>query len=139
MLVNAARTNPHIGSTTAVMAAFETSKGEEGEVHLQTCNLGDSGYLIVRPSEDHKTIFRSKEQQWAFNSPEQAGTHCELPYLAIKNKHSVVQDDIVVMGSDGLFDNLYDEDIKKCLRVNLNSLDRQADCIVTLAEFMSYK
>ena len=43
------------------------------------------------------------------------------------------------MGTDGLFDNLYDEDIKKCLRVNPSSIERQADCIATSAEFMSYK
>jgi serine/threonine protein phosphatase PrpC len=38
----AAKLNPHLGSTTCVMA-----KIDEGG-HLETCNLGDSGFLLLR-------------------------------------------------------------------------------------------
>lgn len=86
MLVHAARTNPHIGSTTAVITSFQ-GETDGKEAKLQTCNLGDSGYLIVRPENEYETIFRSKEQTWAFNAPEQCGTHCELPYGADRNSH----------------------------------------------------
>lgn len=114
MLVNAARSVKDIGSTTAVIVSLD--KQEENAAQLQTCNLGDSGYLIVRPSDNFSTVFRSKEQTWAFNAPEQCGTNCALPYQADKNVHTVLHDDIVVLGSDGLFDNLFDDEIKRCLQ-----------------------
>lgn len=53
------------------------------------------------------------------------------------------------MGSDGLFDNLFDEDIKRCVHknlkefgqgVNLSRVGTQeaAQCLATYAEFVSY-
>lgn len=42
LLVSAVKENPHTGSTTAVMA-----KVSEGG-NMETCNLGDSGYLLLR-------------------------------------------------------------------------------------------
>jgi hypothetical protein len=44
-----------------------------------------------------------------------------------------------VMGTDGLWDNLFDYDVKKCLKAHSTNLELQADCLVTYAEFMSYK
>ncbi len=43
------------------------------------------------------------------------------------------------MGSDGVFDNLFDDEIKSCIRANYKDLDRVADCVATYAEFMSYQ
>lgn len=43
------------------------------------------------------------------------------------------------MGSDGVFDNLFDEDIKQCIRANHSNVDRIADCVATYAEFLSYQ
>jgi serine/threonine protein phosphatase PrpC len=42
LLVSAVKLNPYLGSTTCVMASIE----EGGR--LKTCNLGDSGYLLLR-------------------------------------------------------------------------------------------
>ena len=62
-------------------------------------------------------VFRSKEQQYRFNFPYQCGTGCKPPTNAFDNSHEIkVQSDVVVMGTDGLFDNLFDEDIEKCLK-----------------------
>ena len=44
-LIEAVKANPNKGSTTACMAKIE----EGGK--LKTCNLGDSGYLLVRPNQ----------------------------------------------------------------------------------------
>ena len=89
---------------------------------MKTTNLGDSGYLIFRASvqEDEKVVlsqtFRSQEQQYRFNFPYQCGTGCELPYKAFDNEHVVAPGkDFVIMGSDGLLDNLFDKDIQACL------------------------
>ncbi len=42
------------------------------------------------------------------------------------------------MGSDGVFDNLFDDQIKDCLKAH-KALDEMADCIATYAEFVSYQ
>ena len=66
MLVSAVSENRNTGSSTVVMASLDKNM-------LFTTNLGDSGYLILRP--DYKaarkltTVFKSKEQQYSFNFP----------------------------------------------------------------------
>ena len=88
MLIEAVKINPNGGSTTAVMAKIDGDRKKP--VTLKTCNLGDSGYLIVRPSDDGvSTVFRSTEQQHYFNCPYQCGENHELPYKAFDNKHEL--------------------------------------------------
>ena len=101
---------------------------------MRTTNLGDSGYVIYQASKSEtdevvlSKTFRSKEQQYRFNFPYQCGTGCELPYKAFDNEHTVsAGKDFVVMGSDGLFDNLYDEDIEMCLKPNVKPVKDQLD------------
>ncbi len=47
------------------------------------------------------------------------------------------------MGSDGVFDNLFDDDIKSCIQKHTingsTNLELSADCIAVFAEFVSYK
>eukprot|EP00351_Strombidinopsis_sp_SopsisLIS2011_P000587 CAMPEP_0116879564 /NCGR_PEP_ID=MMETSP0463-20121206/11376_1 /TAXON_ID=181622 /ORGANISM="Strombidinopsis sp, Strain SopsisLIS2011" /LENGTH=100 /DNA_ID=CAMNT_0004529035 /DNA_START=229 /DNA_END=531 /DNA_ORIENTATION=- len=59
ILVDAVKQNPNKGSSTAVMAKLSTDANEFDI--LETCNLGDSAYLIVRPNFTYETVFRSKE------------------------------------------------------------------------------
>ncbi len=124
------------------------AKLEDGKMH--TCNLGDSCYIILRSNDgDITTVHRSKEQQYSFNFPYQCGTNCDLPYDAQDASHDVQHNDIVVMGSDGLFDNLFDEDIKRCVNKNFKEFGQAGDltragtqeaaqCLATYAEFVSY-
>ena len=69
MLVDSVKDNRYKGSTTCVLAKFDTGR----ENVIKTTNLGDSGYLILRPStaKDGELVlmFRSKEQQREFNFP----------------------------------------------------------------------
>ena len=56
-------------------------------------------------------IFRSKEMQKSFNFPYQCGygqNGDDLKYLFFQD-HEIMHNDIVVMGSDGLFDNVFDK------------------------------
>ena len=115
---------------------------------MKTCNLGDSGYLIVRPGSkgNMEKIFRSTSQQHYFNCPYQCGhkDYYNLPYNAEDNQHEVKHNDIVVMGSDGVFDNLFDEQImKECIKPQLKDgqLGKPGDaalCVSSLAEALSY-
>jgi len=76
---------------------------------LRAANLGDSAFMVVRGLD---IIFRSREQQHAFNSPYQLGTgSADRPEHAQVTEVDVQPGDLVVLGSDGLFDNLYDDEI----------------------------
>ena len=80
---------------------------------MATCNLGDSGYMIFRQEsrEVLKKIFRTKEQTYSFDFPYQCGTHCDLPYDADDNLHDVSHNDVVVLATDGVLDNVFDDEI----------------------------
>jgi len=76
---------------------------------LRAANLGDSGFMVIRGTE---IIFRTTEQQHAFNSPYQLGTgSSDLPEHSQMIEVDVQPGDLVVVGSDGLFDNLFDDEI----------------------------
>ena len=79
--------------------------------------------MIVRPESSGEllTVFRSKEQTYSFDFPYQCGTNCDLPYDAVDNTHSVSHNDIVIVGSDGLFDNLFDDEIKSCVKLQIKN------------------
>jgi protein phosphatase PTC7 len=117
VLVDSVKDNRYKGSTTCVLAKFDTSR----ENVIKTTNLGDSGYLILRPStaKDGELVlmFRSKEQQREFNFPYQCGSaHKNEEYEAIDNEHEVQDRDILVMFSDGVADNVETEDIIETVR-----------------------
>lgn len=76
---------------------------------LRIANLGDCGVSIIRRNE---FIFRTEEQQHSFNYPYQLGTgSTDSPTDAQVFTVKVESGDIIVMGTDGIFDNLFDEDI----------------------------
>ena len=90
-------------------------------------------------------VFRSKEQTYEFDFPYQCGQNCDLPYDAQDNKHQIEHNDIIVMGTDGVFDNLFDSQISDvCIRPHLkfdgNLLNPQnaSQCVSSLAEALSY-
>jgi len=87
--------------------------------------LGDSGYILYRAYQEQdkilvRKVFRSKEQQYRFNFPYQCGTDCEPPHKAFDTEHEIIANkDIVVMGTDGLFDNVFDKEIEPCINQQL--------------------
>ena len=81
---------------------------------LYTTYLGDSLYMILRYNEFAKKFefhYKSTDQIHKFNFPYQVGTNGDSPYHAITNSHSVSHKDIIIAASDGLWDNLYDDEI----------------------------
>uniref|UniRef100_A0A1J3HUA2 Protein phosphatase n=1 Tax=Noccaea caerulescens TaxID=107243 RepID=A0A1J3HUA2_NOCCA len=91
------------GSSTACIIAL-TDQG------LQSINLGDSGFMVVR--EGH-TVFRSPVQQHDFNFTYQleCGSNGDLPSSGQVFTVAVAPGDVVIAGTDGLFDNLYNNEI----------------------------
>ncbi|KAI3761191.1 hypothetical protein L1987_51602 [Smallanthus sonchifolius] len=91
------------GSSTACIIAL-TNQG------LNAINLGDSGFIIVR---DGCTVFRSPAQQHDFNFTYQLehGSNSDLPSSIQVFSIPVAPGDVIIAGTDGLFDNLYNNDI----------------------------
>ncbi|XP_044495981.1 probable protein phosphatase 2C 55 [Mangifera indica] len=91
------------GSSTACIIAL-TSKG------IDAINLGDSGFILVR---DGSTIFQSPVQQHRFNFTYQleSGNTGDLPSSGQVFAIPVAPGDVIVAGTDGLFDNLYNNEI----------------------------
>ncbi|URE27489.1 stage II sporulation protein E [Musa troglodytarum] len=91
------------GSSTACIVAL-TDQG------IHAVNLGDSGFIVVR---DGCTIFRSPVQQHDFNFTYQLESNnaSDLPSAAQVFSFPVESGDVIVAGTDGLFDNLYNSEI----------------------------
>jgi len=78
-------------------------------VHLNAANLGDSGFMVLRGLE---IVYRTKEQQHSFNFPYQIGTgSADKPQHSQRITIEVQPGDLIIVGTDGLWDNLFDDDI----------------------------
>jgi serine/threonine protein phosphatase PrpC len=86
------------GSSTCLLALLHHSS-------LLIANLGDCCLLVIRSGE---VVFRTSEMQHAFNFPLQLGTHSRDEPMkdAQRFQVEVEREDVVVVGSDGLMDNL---------------------------------
>ncbi|XP_039140161.1 probable protein phosphatase 2C 55 [Dioscorea cayenensis subsp. rotundata] len=91
------------GSSTACIIAL-TDQG------IHAVNLGDSGFIVVR---EGCTIFRSPVQQHDFNFTYQleSGNSGDLPSSAQVFTFPVASGDVIIAGTDGLFDNLYNNEV----------------------------
>lgn len=104
-----------LGSSTATILLLKNG-------YLHTANLGDSGFLIIR---NGKIQFKSLSQQHSFNFPYQLQYNGGDNIEDIDQKKIPIQiGDIIIVGTDGLFDNLYPEQIVDLINrnSNLNSL-----------------
>jgi len=141
LLVDAVAKTKATGTSTFAMALID-----EQHAFLKTLNLGDSGFMIVRPQDtgEFEVLFRSKEQQYRFNYPYQCGTNYGPPNHADTFVHSVRNNDLVVLATDGVLDNLFNENIVDCLKKHIaGQLDTEvqlaATCIARSAELRSYQ
>ena len=98
---------------------------------LSAVNLGDSGFVVFRYREDvgegeggvvgerkgrWAVHTRTREQTHRFNCPLQLGTNVDdKPAHGDSYEVAVRSGDVVVVATDGVFDNLFDEDIAEAL------------------------
>lgn len=95
------------GSTTALLVTISDDQ-------INIANMGDSGLLVIR---DNKLVFQSEELLHCFNFPYQLGPESpDSPSDALLQSVKIQKDDVIVSGSDGLFDNVYVEDIIELAR-----------------------
>ena len=92
------------GSTTACFAYLDA-----GGSSLKVANLGDSALFLIRRG---KIAFKTPTQQHEFNFPYQIGSDAsDTAEMADIYDIAVSQGDILVLGTDGLMDNVFDDDI----------------------------
>lgn len=97
-----------VGSSTACVVVLDRLNNK-----VHTANLGDSGYLVVR---EGRVVQRSEEQCHYFNTPFQLSLppkHFDTqnylrdsPESAETASFTVLEGDIILVATDGLFDNL---------------------------------
>lgn len=69
-------------------------------------------------SNSYETKFKSKEQVHGFNTPFQVGTDGDNPEHSLTFSHDIEDKDVIILATDGLWDNLDDEQIKNILNEN---------------------
>lgn len=98
-----------IGSSTACLMMLS-----HRDLKLYTANIGDSGFLVVRQGE---VVHRSQEQQHYFNTPFQLSLPptelqsevlADRPESADQYEFSVEDGDVILLATDGIFDNVPD-------------------------------
>lgn len=127
------------GSATACFALLDTRTGV-----LASANLGDSGYLhmtpqrrpegAVRPPPGVANSFggtwhpggvryRSPHQEHEFGRPFQLGhtRGCDRPEHAMLHALRLCPGDVLVFGTDGLWDNLHDSEIAAVVQQGIDA------------------
>merc|ERR1711879_151166 len=125
-----------IGSATACVGCFD----RRSKI-FYTANLGDSGFVVIRQGQ---VIARSRPQLHNFNAPFQL---CKVPDNSnyrnfdddpeMSDFQSVQcqEGDIIVMATDGLFDNVYEQHIVTLLQHSglLSGLEDEIDQVLESA------
>lgn len=111
-----ADTNVLAGSSTACIVRLDAEKGA-----LSSANLGDSGYVHLRPDSTPEkrmqVVYLSPAQQYGFNTPYQmAKVPAEMrqdeslsnqPKDAALHEETLEPGDMVLVATDGFFDNIH--------------------------------
>lgn len=107
------------GSSTACVVRIQNGC-------LEGLNVGDSGAIVVR---NGKIIFHSQEQSHSLNCPYQ---------LSFENKNDLncaqefclelQKDDMVLLGTDGLWDNLFPNQIEDIVRCHILKWSHSHHC-----------
>jgi protein phosphatase PTC7 len=97
ILIESVKENKNIGSSTACLVLLDRTQNI-----LYTANIGDSGYIILRKSNNqYHQIYKSEEQLHSFNFPFQVGSTGDHPNKAATKKHKVQKGDLIIVASDG--------------------------------------
>lgn len=100
------------GTTTACAALVHYKKNGDARPVLYVTQLGDCKCLVIRP-KDKSVVFSTEEQWHYFDCPRQLGTNSpDKPNVnAVLSEVDLEEDDIVLAMSDGVTDNLWEEEI----------------------------
>jgi len=121
------------GSSTALIATLFGNT-------VKIINVGDSKAISLRKKNQHyKVIHQTKEQQHYFNCPFQLGNE-DTPQDGEKYEWGILEEDLLVLGTDGVFDNLWLEEVEKLINVASDKGEQElAEYIGKTAEATSYE
>ncbi|XP_062086663.1 probable protein phosphatase 2C 26 isoform X1 [Humulus lupulus] len=93
-----------IGSATVIAAILERNG------ILKIANVGDCGLRVIR---EGRVVFSSIPQEHYFDCPYQLSSEAiSQTYLDAKvSSMELIEGDTIIMGSDGLFDNVFDHEL----------------------------
>ena len=99
---------PSTADLQTAFAKFRRTDDAENYL-LDVAYVGDCSVMLIRGG---KVVYMSAEQSHSLDYPYQLGTgSADTPKDSIRCLIPVEKGDLVVMGSDGIFDNLYPEQI----------------------------
>ncbi|KAK6156899.1 hypothetical protein DH2020_011147 [Rehmannia glutinosa] len=115
------------GASTVLIAQFD------GQT-LHVANVGDSGFIVLRHGAIYK---RSSPMHHVFHFPLLIERGDEPSSLAEFYKIDLEEDDVIITASDGLLDNLYDQEISAIVMKSLaadKKLEEIAELLATKAQ-----
>lgn len=105
-----------IGSSTLCTAYIDNNLNT-----LYSAYIGDSLYMILRKFQNKYSVFyKSPEMTHGFNFPLQLGTNGDNPLQSRIAKHELDKEDVVIIASDGLWDNLHDSEVETLINLEVN-------------------
>jgi len=127
------------GSSTACILTLDKISGI-----IYSTNLGDSGFTVIR---DNKVVFRTQEQQHYFNAPYQLSIIPDTSIAYLQNTPHDAEDeqfcaeegDVIILGTDGLWDNMYNEDIIKVLKDDVNNIKESKAEVKTREQYLAWE
>ncbi|KAL0384492.1 UNVERIFIED_CONTAM: putative protein phosphatase 2C 71 [Sesamum radiatum] len=111
----------HPGPSTVLIAQLV---GQD----LHVANVGDSGFIVLRHGAVYK---RSSPMLHAFHFTKQIERGDDPSHLAELYRVDLDEDDVIITATDGLLDNLYDEEISSIV-VNSLGADKKLEEIAEL-------
>ncbi|XP_028121778.1 probable protein phosphatase 2C 71 isoform X2 [Camellia sinensis] len=99
------------GSSTILVAYFD------GQA-LHVANIGDSGFIVIR---NGAVFMKSSPMLYEFNFPYQIESGDDLSDLVEVYRIYLDEGDVIITATDGLFDNLYDQEISLVVSKSLQA------------------
>ncbi|XP_015893518.3 probable protein phosphatase 2C BIPP2C1 isoform X1 [Ziziphus jujuba] len=124
VLIRSAREAQSPGSSTVLIAYFD------GQA-LHVANIGDSGFIIIR---DGAVIQRSSPMLHEFGFPFQIKRGDDPSKLIEVYRIELDEGDVIITATDGLFDNLYEQEITSIVSKALESNVKPEDIAECLAD-----
>ena len=125
-----------LGSSTFLLGHLQSDK-------LQICNLGDCCLIHIRFLDNEPEILlKTDPQQHSFNTPYQIchentnsnrGYIKDSPDVALQYELKVISGDIIIAATDGMWDNLFLDEILALVKLHKTHIRKLAKSIIDLA------
>lgn len=119
------------GSSTACIVRLDRAEGV-----LRVVNLGDSGFILIR---NGTVVFKTRALEHFFDCPYQLGSFPDYTDATDTVDDAEVHDvpvmpgDVIVAGSDGLWDNCYEHEMMPLLPTSSGEVQDAATRIAAVA------